>query len=55
MNSHKNTGLARQLGAGSLALNAVNLTVGTGIFILPAYVAGYLGGMSFLAYLFAPF
>lgn len=42
----------RQLGAGSLAINAVNITIGTGIFILPAYVAGYLGAMSFLAYLF---
>jgi amino acid transporter len=52
MNSHKKSGLTRQLGAGSLAINAVNLTVGTGIFILPAYVAGYLGAMSFLAYLF---
>ncbi|MEP3209705.1 MAG: amino acid permease [Maribacter sp.] len=52
MTSNENTGLERQLGAGSLAINAINLTIGTGIFILPAYVAGYLGTMSFLAYLF---
>lgn len=52
MTSKENSGLKRQLGAGSLAINAINLTIGTGIFILPAYVAGYLGAMSFLAYLF---
>lgn len=52
MNSKAKGGLERQLGAGALAINAINLTIGTGIFILPAYVAGYLGAMSFLAYLF---
>ena len=52
MDTQEKHGLARQLGAGSLAINAINLTIGTGIFILPAYVAGYLGSMSFLAYLF---
>lgn len=52
MTSKEKPGLKRQLGAGSLAINAINLTIGTGIFILPAYVAGYLGAMSFLAYLF---
>ncbi len=52
MNSPENQGLERQLGAGSLAINAINLTIGTGIFILPAYVADYLGAMSFMAYLF---
>jgi APA family basic amino acid/polyamine antiporter len=52
MNSPEKSGLTRQLGAGSLAINAVNITIGSGIFILPAYVAGYLGAMSFLAYLF---
>ena len=52
MTSKENSGLKRQLGAGSLAINAINLTIGTGIFILPAYVAGYLGAMGFLAYLF---
>ena len=52
MSSKEKSGLKRQLGAGSLAINAINLTIGTGIFILPAYVAGYLGAMSFLAYLF---
>ena len=35
----------------SLAANAVNLTVGSGIFALPAVVAAYLGPTSFLAYI----
>ena len=52
MHNAQGSGLERQIGAGALAINAINLTIGTGIFILPAYVAGYLGGMSFLAYLF---
>jgi len=52
MNKKESPGLERELGAGSLAINAINLTIGTGIFILPAYIAGYLGTMSFLAYLF---
>ncbi len=43
--------LERKIGTGALAINVINLTVGSGIFILPAYVAGYLGSMSFLAYL----
>lgn len=52
MDVEQNPGLERKLGAGSLAINAVNLTIGAGIFVLPAHVAGYLGTMSFLAYLF---
>lgn len=52
MKANGKTGLERQIGAGSLAINAMNLTIGTGIFVLPAYVAGYLGSMSFLAFLF---
>lgn len=44
-------GLKRVIGVRSLTANAVNLTVGAGIFALPAVVAGYLGTTSFLAYL----
>jgi len=44
--------LERKLGAKTLAINVVNMTIGAGIFILPAHVAGYLGAASFLAYLF---
>ncbi len=43
--------LKRELGAVSLALNAINLTIGAGIFVLPAIVAESLGPASFIAYL----
>jgi len=42
--------LKRQIGPISLALNAINLTVGSGIFVLPAIVAAELGPASFIAY-----
>jgi amino acid transporter len=44
-------GLKRVIGVRSLTANTVNLTVGAGIFALPAVVAGYLGTASFMAYL----
>lgn len=44
-------GLKKVIGVRSLAANAVNLTVGSGIFALPAVVAAYLGPSSFLAYI----
>ena len=44
-------GLKKVIGVRSLAANAVNLTVGSGIFVLPAVVAAYLGAASFLAYI----
>ena len=44
-------GLKKVIGIRSLAANAVNLTVGSGIFVLPAVVAMYLGAASFLAYI----
>ena len=44
-------GLKKVIGVRSLAANAVNLTVGAGIFVLPAVVATYLGAASFLAYM----
>jgi basic amino acid/polyamine antiporter, APA family len=43
--------LKREIGAVSLALNAINLTVGSGIFVLPAIVAASLGPSSFIAYI----
>ena len=49
------SGLERKLGVTSLAINAINITIGAGIFIMPAYVAGYLGSMSFLAFFFCSF
>lgn len=44
-------GLKKVIGVRSLAANAVNLTVGAGIFALPAVVASFLGAASFLAYI----
>ena len=44
--------LERKLGAKTLAINVVNMTIGAGIFILPAHISGFLGAASFLAYLF---
>ncbi len=43
--------LKREIGAVSLALNAMNLTIGAGIFVLPTIVAGNLGAASFIAYI----
>lgn len=51
MNSSSPEGLKREIGVRALALNAFNLTVGAGIFTLPAVVASYLGSAAFLAYL----
>lgn len=45
-----NEGLKKVIGVRSLAANAVNLTIGAGIFGLPAVVAGYLGTASYMAY-----
>lgn len=42
--------LRREIGPVSLALNAMNLTIGSGIFVLPAIVAGNLGPAGFIAY-----
>lgn len=44
-------GLERVIGVRTLAANALNLTVGAGIFVLPAVVAARLGAAAFVAYL----
>jgi APA family basic amino acid/polyamine antiporter len=49
--SEQDEGLKKVIGVRSLAANAVNLTIGAGIFALPAVVASYLGAASFLAYI----
>jgi len=43
--------LKREIGAVGLALNAINLTIGAGIFVLPAVVAENLGRSAFIAYI----
>jgi amino acid transporter len=47
---HSDEGLKKVIGVRSLTASAINLTVGAGIFGLPAVVAGYLGTSSYLAY-----
>jgi amino acid transporter len=42
--------LVRAIGTGTLAANVVNLTVGAGIFALPALVAAQLGSATILGY-----
>ncbi len=44
--------LKREVGVWGLSLSAINLTIGAGIFVLPAIVAEQLGAASFMAYLF---
>lgn len=51
MNNSKISGLKRQIGPKALAINSINLTIGAGIFVLPAAVAAKLGPASFMAYL----
>ncbi|HUS00193.1 MAG TPA: amino acid permease [Chitinophagaceae bacterium] len=43
--------LKREIGVRSLAFAIINLTVGTGIFILPAIIAENLGAAAIIAYL----
>ncbi|NNE02881.1 MAG: amino acid permease, partial [Eudoraea sp.] len=45
-------GLQRVVGVGGLSLNIVNITVGAGIFALPAIVGIELGAFSVYAYIF---
>jgi APA family basic amino acid/polyamine antiporter len=44
-------GLKRELGAIDIAASVINITIGSGIFLLPALVAAILGPASVLAYL----
>lgn len=46
-----NEGLRREIGIWGLISNSVNITIGAGIFILPAIVAERLGGGAIWAYL----
>ena len=50
MRNFTDEGLRKVIGVRSLAANAVNMTIGAGIFALPAVVAFYLGAAGFLAY-----
>ena len=51
MENQKSEGLKRELGILDIVINVVNITVASGIFLLPAIIAGILGNMSILAYI----
>jgi basic amino acid/polyamine antiporter, APA family len=48
-------GLKREIGLWGLTSNIINVTIGSGIFVLPAIVAEGLGSAGILAYLFCGF
>lgn len=50
MSETNSEGLRRVIGTRALILSTINLTIGAGIFALPADVAGYLGTASWMAY-----
>ena len=45
-------GLKRRVGVLGLSANIINIIIGSGIFVLPAIVASYMGASSIIAYLF---
>lgn len=48
----KEEGLKRSVGVLGLSANIINIIIGSGIFVLPAVVASYMGASSIIAYLF---
>ncbi len=50
--SQQSEGLKRELGVFDVTVNVVNAIIGSGIFLLPAIIAGILGSASILAYFF---
>ena len=55
MKEQQDEGLKREIGIWGLSANMVNIIIGSGIFILPAIVAGILGPASVIAYIFCGF
>lgn len=48
----KEEGLKRKIGVLGLSANIINIIIGSGIFVLPAIIAGYMGASSIIAYVF---
>ncbi|HUZ58831.1 MAG TPA: APC family permease [Hanamia sp.] len=48
-------GLKRGIGMWGLSANIINIIIGSGIFVLPAIIAGILGAASIIAYVFCGF
>ena len=46
----QNEGLKRELGIADVAINVINIAIASGIFLLPALIAGILGNASIIAY-----
>lgn len=46
----ENEGLKRELGIADVAINVINIAIASGIFLLPALIAGILGNASIVAY-----
>ncbi len=55
MTPQTNEGLKREIGILDVATNVVNITIASGIFLLPALIAGILGNGSFYAYFLCGF
>lgn len=55
MATNTDEGLKREIGIWGLSANMVNIIIGSGIFVLPAIVAGILGPASVIAYAFCGF
>src|SRR5438034_4095542 len=51
MMTRSDAGLVRAIGFRDLTASIVNVTIGAGIFVLPAFVAGGLGAAAPIAYL----
>ncbi|KAA9042151.1 amino acid permease [Ginsengibacter hankyongi] len=49
--SNQGEGLKREVGVWGIFINVINNTIGSGIFLLPAIVAGALGNASIFAYI----
>lgn len=50
-NQQQEEGLKRIVGVSGVFINVINNTIGSGIFLLPAIVAGIMGNASILAYI----
>ncbi len=48
-------GLKRELGVADVATNVVNITIGSGIFLMPAIIADIVGSASIVAYVLCGF
>ena len=51
MENQESEGLKRELGILDVATNVVNICIASGIFLLPAIIAGILGNLSIVAYI----